>query len=137
MQTPSTTKSVATGCIVAVLLYFVLALTLLFLLSNWRPHANVAVFLTSWLVALFAGGYAAVRRASNWTSSWNRALIVGLLAALVLLPPVLDHDILHPWIGNMYWGYLAALVLTVPVSLLGAAISLQLARNREGGTPKL
>ena len=110
------------GCLVATVCNFGMAILLLTLLSNWRPYTNGIVLLGSWCVAVFAGGFVAARRASTRSSGRNRALIVGVFAMVILLPVVLGHDVLPvpDIIPYVYWAYLTALVLSVPIACLGA-----------------
>ena len=135
MQMEGNKKSVATGCVVAAVVYWGLAVLFLYLLSSWRLNTNGIVLLGSWCVAVFAGGFTAARRASTRSSGRNRALVVGGLAMLVLLPVVLGYDILFPdIIPYVYWAYLTALVLSIPIACLGATAAQRTGQNNQGPT---
>ena len=62
------------------------------------------------------------KRPNYEASGRNRALIVGVFAMVILLPVVLGHDVLPvpDIIPYVYWAYLTALILTVPIACLGA-----------------
>ena len=107
----------------AIVLYYIPAMVLMSLLSN--ENATSAVWI-AFLVAVFAGSYVAARRASNWTSSCSRALIVGVAAELIVLAGIPGDSLPFPEdildflkSANTHWRHVTAIVLTVPVSFYG------------------